>query len=702
MAVLQKIREKSVLLIAVIGLSLFAFIIGGLLEGGINFSSRNVGSVNGHDIPTQDFLNKLQMLEQNQQASGGQANNMLWMQQVKEILLTEQFEKAGLRLGKDQLINVIKNHPNFAQNPQFLNEAGKFDINKFNVFLSQMKAQPQQWQAWLNYEEELEKYAKEQMYYNLVKGAMYSTNFEAKMAYKKEMDKAAFDFVTVPYTTVNDDQVKISDEEILSYVQKNAKQFKSDVSRIVEYVYVANKPSAEDEAAVKTQVEELLKPTVVFNKETNKNDTVPGFKTNKDLIAFVNANSDVPYDSTYYAKTELPQQYQEQLYNLPSGEVFGPYLFNNHYCLSKVINKKNITESVDASHILIAYKGASNAAPGITLTKEEAKAKADALLAQAQANPGSFATLAAENTDDPGSKNNGGKYEGIKKGQMVPPFEAFIFNNPVGKLGVVETAYGFHVMKVDNKTTKEAVQLATIAKTINSSEKTEDEAYAKATKFEAEAGSKDFSKLATELGLVSQPETKIGAFDDQLPGVEGSQSQAISWAYGKKTAIGDIKKFDSAEGHLIIKLKDINETGVMTASEARGMVEPILKNEKKAEIIRKKMSGATLEEVAKNSGVTIQNGEVTGGNPVVGFGNETKVAGAAFGLKPNTTSKLIDGTSGVFMVRTKAVTLAPELPNYNAYKSRVVTNNRNSVQGSVYSAIYQKADIKDNRASVLK
>lgn len=283
MAVLQKIREKSVLLIAVIGLSLFAFIIGGLLEGGINFSSRNVGSVNGHDIPTQDFLNKLQMLEQNQQASGGQANNMLWMQQVKEILLTEQFEKAGLRLGKDQLINVIKNHPNFAQNPQFLNEAGKFDINKFNVFLSQMKAQPQQWQAWLNYEEELEKYAKEQMYYNLVKGAMYSTNFEAKMAYKKEMDKAAFDFVTVPYTTVNDDQVKISDEEILSYVQKNAKQFKSDVSRIVEYVYVANKPSAEDEAAVKTQVEELLKPTVVFNKETNKNDTVPGLKPTKIL-----------------------------------------------------------------------------------------------------------------------------------------------------------------------------------------------------------------------------------------------------------------------------------------------------------------------------------------------------------------------------------------------------------------------------------
>lgn len=702
MAVLQKIREKSVLLVVVIGLSLFAFIIGGLLEGGINFSSRNVGSVNGTDIPTQDFLNKLQMLEQNQQASGGQANNMLWMQEVKEILLTEQFEKAGLRLGKDQLINVIKNHPNFAQNPQFLNEAGVFDMARFNAFLAQMKADPQQWQAWLNYEEELEKFAKEQMYYNMVKGAMYSTNFEAKMAYKKEMDQATFDYVTVPYTSINNDQVKVTDDEILAYVKNNAKQFKSDVSRSVEYVYVANKPSAEDENVVKSQLEDLLQSSVVFNKETNKNDTIPGFRTNKDAIAFVNANSDVPYDSTYYAKNELPQEFQNQLYDLNIGEVYGPYLFNNHYCMSKLMSKKTVTDGVDASHILIAYKGAANAAPSITLTKEEAKAKAEALLAKLQAAPTTFAATATENTDDPGSKENGGKYEGVKKGQMVPAFDTYIFSQPVGKLGIVETDFGYHIVKVDSKVTKEAIQLATIAKNISSSEKTEDEAYAKATKFEAEASSKDFSKLATELGLVAVPETKIGAFDDQLPGVDGSQSQAIAWAYGKKTSVGDVKKFDSAEGHLIIKLKNINDTGLMSAAEAKGIVEPILMNEKKAALIRKKMNGATLEEVAKNAGTTLQTAEATGASPQVNFVNEPAVVGNALGLKPKATSKLIDGESGVFMVRTQSVRVAPELPNYNAFKSRITTNNKNMVQGSVFSAIYQKASIKDNRASVLK
>lgn len=701
MAVLQKIRERSVLLIVVIGLCLLAFILGDLIGGGMNFSSRNVGSVNGTDIQTQDFLNKTQMMEQNQQVPSSQAYNQIWMSEVKNILLEEQFEKAGLHLGKDQLINVIKNHPNFAQNPQFLNDAGLFDINKFNAFLAQLKSDPQQWRGWLSYEEQLEKFAKEQMYYNLIKGAVYTTNLEAKYAYKKEMDRVNFDFVTVSYSTVNDDQVKVSDDEIRTYVKNNEKQYKAEPSRFVEYVYIPNQPSKEDEATVKAEVEELLQPRMVFNKETSRNDTVAGFKNNRDYVNFVNTNSDVPFDSTYYAKTELPQEHQEALYNLGQGEVYGPYLFNNYYCISKLINKKNVTQTVDASHILISYAGAGGGSQ-TDLTKEQAKAKADQLLAQAQANPSSFAQLADENTDDPGSKGKGGKYEGIQRNQMVPAFDQYIFNNPVGKIGVVETEFGFHVLKVDNATTKEAIQLATIAKQIQSSEKTEDELYAQATKFEEQSGSKDFSKLAGELGLIAHPETKIGAFDERLPGVESTQGQAVTWAYNKNTNTGEIKRFDSAEGHLIIKLKDINESGVMSVTEARPLVEPILKNEKKAKIIREKMKGATLEEVAKNAAVAVQTAEANGQNPLVAGGNEGRVVGTAFGIGANQTSSLIDGNTGVFMVRTKAVNLAPDIKNYDAYRAKVVTNNRNSVNGTVFSSLYQNAKIKDNRAKVLR
>ncbi len=703
MAVLQKIREKSGLLIGVIGFSLFAFIIGGLLEGGITMSTRNIGSVDGEDISTQGFQMKVQMAQQNGQSQGSQAYNMVWNNEVKNILLETQFEKAGLRMGKDQLINTIKNHPSFGQNPQFLNEAGQFDMAKLNAFIAQMKqAGPEQWNAWRDFEADLEKFAKEQMYYALIKSSVITTNTEAKFAYIKENDKATFDVVGVSYASINDDQAKVTDAEIESYIKKYPNQFKTSISREVEYVFIENKPSTEDEANAKTIVEDFLKPSVVYNKLTEKNDTIQGFKSAKNNIEFVNANSDVPFDSTYYAKAELPVEFAEQLYNLPAGEVFGPYLFNNYYCVSKLVEKKNVTESVDASHILIAYKDAQSAAPTVVLTKEEAKAKAEDLLKQIQANPGNFAALATANTDDPGSKDKGGKYEGVARGQMVPQFDTYIFNNPVGKVGIVETDFGFHVLKVDNTNTKEAVQLATIAKLIEPSEVTSNALYTQATKFEEEAPNKDFSKLATELGLIAQPAAKVGPFDEQLPGV-GANSEAISWAYRKNTDIGDIKRFDTPNGYLIAKLVSVNDSGLMTANEARGMVEPILKNEKKAEIIRKQMAGTTLEEVAKNAKVAINVAtDLSGTNSTIpNFGQEPEIVGRALTLKANEVSKLIDGNNGVYMIKGKSVAKAPELPNYNPFKARVSTNNRNLVQSTVYSALYNKAKIEDNRAKVL-
>ncbi len=700
MSVLKKIREKSVLLIAVIGISLFAFIIGDIVQNGSSLGSANVGSVNGTDISTQNYLNQVQALEQNQQATGGQAYNQIWLNEVKKIILGEELEKVGLRLGKDQLINVIKNNPNFNQNPQFLNELGLFDINKFNAFLAQLKSNPQQWKGWLQYESQLEEFAKEQLYFNLLKGAVYTTNLEAKYEYKKENDRVAFDYVSVSYNTVNNENVKVSDEEIQKYIDANKNQFKTQNGRYIEYVFVANKPSKEDEILAKTEIDDMLKPRVVFNKETKQNDSIPGFQNTKDPIAFVNEFSEVPFDSTYYTKAELPQEFQEQLYNLAPGAMYGPYIVNDKYCLTRAIQKKNVTESVDASHILISYKGAGT--NNSNLTKEQAKAKAEQILAQLQANPSSFATVADENTDDPGSKGKGGKYENIRQGQMVPAFDKYIFENPVGKLGIVETNFGFHVLKVDKITTKEAIQLANVVKTIKSSSKTEDELFAKATKFENDARGNDFSKTATNAGLTAFPSTRIDAFGDKIPGVETSQSQAIQWVYSKGASVGDIKKFDTNEGHLIVKITDINDTGLMTVTEARGMVEPILMNEKKAEIIKKKMTGKSLEDVAKANNVTVMNAETNGKNPLVGTSNEPKVVGTAFGIGANKTSSTIDGSAGVFMVRTKNITKAPELPNYNAFKGQVITNNRQLTQNYIFGALYNKADIEDNRTKVLR
>lgn len=704
MAVLQKIREKSGLLIGVIGFCILAFVAGDLLSGGLDLTSRNVGEVNGTSITTMDYTNKVQNLEQSGQGRGAQAYNQVWTSEVRSILFNEQLDDAGLRLGKDQLINVIKSHPSFSQNPQFLNDAGQFDINKFNGFLAQMKAGgAQQWNAWLAYEQELETFAKEQMYLNMIKGAIVTTAAEAKMVYKNEATKVSFDYVTIPYNTVNDDQVKVTDDEITAYVKKHPKQFKTTPSRKVEYVFIENKPSKEDEAQAKQVIEDLLKPSVAFNQTTGKNDTISGFARTANVRDFVNTNSDVPFDSTYYAKEQLPTDHAEKLFNTPIGDIYGPYVFNDYYAISKVLSKKNTAETVDASHILIAYEGAMRADGTVSLTKEEAKAKANDLLKQLQSGA-NFANLAEANTNDNGSKTTGGKYENIQKGQMVPTFDDYIFNNPIGKLGVVESDFGFHVLKVDKINEKEGVQLATIAKKIEASSQTEDLIYSQANKFlEGVEGGQDFAKEATAQGLVSFPATKINAFDDQLAGVQGSHTEAIRWASNKNTKVGDVRRFDSADGYLVVKLTNINDSDLMDAGDARSMVEPILINQKKAETLRAKMTGATLEEVAKNANIGIINAiDVTGANPLVNGFQEPLVVGNALGNEPNEVSKLIDGSNGVYMVKTKNITKALDLPNYETYKGKVNTNNRQMVQNGVFSAMYQNAKIEDNRHKVLQ
>jgi len=696
MAVLSKIRQRSILLIGVIGFCLLAFVVGDVIQnGGFNQTSRNVGSVNGEDISAQDFLQKVSAAEKNGQGvSGTQAANGVWEQEVKKILLNGEFEKLGLKIGKDQLINVIKQNPNIAQNPQFLNAAGVFDVNKFNEFLATLKnSDSERWNAWLKDEQNIQDFALEQMYYTMIKSGLVTTKVEAKAAYAKENDKVDFDYVTVAYSTIKDDQVKVSDAEIMDYMKKNEKKYKSENSRDIEFVFIENKPSVEDEAEMKTTINGLLSGRVVYNDKTGKNDTLPGFKAAANVEEFVNANSDIKFDSTYIAKKDLPLENQEQLFNLPQGEVFGPYIYNGYYCLSKMLGRQ-AGSTAKASHILLSYTG-SKAPAAAKRTKEEAKAKAEELLAQVKANPASFPMLAMVNTDDTGSKQNGGSYDNITKGQMVKPFNDYLFNNPVGSIGIVETEFGYHVIKVDAK--YDAVRLATIARKIEPSETTADQIYTKATKFEADANEKDFATVAKEANLTVNPATVKGT-DEYLPAV-GSQRGVVTWAFNKGTKIGDVKKFDNLQGHIIARLKATNESGLMSVEQARGAVEPILKNKKKAELIKAKMTGATLEAVAQKSGASIipATGIALEGASIPNVGSEPKVVGKAFGLGAGKTSKLIDGEMGVYMIRTKAVVKAPALPNYTAYVTKLKSQNQGTASGRVITALKSAADIEDNR-----
>ena len=684
MAVLSKIRQRSFFLIIIIALALFSFVLADVIQSGtFSAGADNVGTVNGTDIESQQFMQSVANIEkQGQGTSSTQAMNSAWEQEVRRIILTEEFEKLGLKIGNEQLINVIKQNPSLSQNPQFLNAAGQFDENKFKESLKGIKNAPDQtqWLQWKEFEKNIEIYAVEQMYNTMIKSGVYTTKAEGKFQYKLENDKVDFDFVTVGFSTINDDQVKVSDAEIIDFMKKSPKKYKSDNTTSVDFVLVENKPSKEDEQAMLTSIGDVK---VKFDSVANVGE-------------FVNANSDIKFDSTYVAKKDLPIEHQEALFNLPVGAVYGPYVANGSQCISRMIARKG-NASAKASHILLAYKGAPQSAA--TRTKEEAQALANNLLAQAKANPGNFAMLAMTNSDDPGSKNNGGVYDNITPGQMVPKFNDFVFNNTVGTMGVVETDYGFHVIQVLDK--YEAVLMGTVAQKIQPSEATIDAIYTKASKLEADANeNSDFAALAKKAGLEVIPATNLKGFDEYVQGV-GAQREIVRWSFNEDTEIGDVRRFEVPQGFVIAKLKDKNTSGLLPIDVAKQTVEPILKNQKRAEIIKKKMSGASLEAVAQKSGATVQPAiGVSMKSPVLpNIGNEPKVVGKAFGLAAGKTSEIIEGNSGMFMVRAKAVTKAPEVPSYATYITQDRTQNQSYATSKAYTALKDKAEIKDNRAN---
>ena len=272
-----------------------------------------------------------------------------------------------------------------------------------------------------------------------------------------------------------------------------------------------------------------------------------------------------------------------------------------------------------------------------------------------------------------------------------------MFNSAVGTIGLVETAFGFHIIKVTDK--QDGVRLATIAQKIEASEATSDKIFTQATKFEMDAADKDFDKLAKEMKLtVASPVTVKGM--DESFGSLGNQRNIVRWAFEGETNVGGVKRFEVANlGHVIAKVKKVNPEGLMAVDLARPSIEPILKNKKKAELIKAKMTGTSLEAIAKTSGSAVQQAiAVTMENPVLtGGGQEPKVVGNAFALATNQLSAPIEGNAGVYVVKNNSTIKAPALKDHAPYVAKLKAQSASDAN-RVIPALKANAEIKDNRS----
>ncbi len=697
MAVLAKIRQRSLFLIIIIALALFSFVLADVIKGGgFNRDSNNVGTVDGDDIPYQEFR---VMVENVNKSMGGNnkssvyAANYVWDQEVRRRIIAERYEELGLSIGADLLLKKIQEDPSIGQNQLFLNDAGQFDQVKFKDYIANIKAtNSEQWSGWKKYEQQIEHAALEKMYFDLIKSGIATTSNEAKTKYQFENDKVSFEYVAYPFSAIVDSTITVTNQEIEVYVQKNKNDFKSEATSTLKYVYIEDKPSVEDIAEVNKKMNLILKGGEQF--ENGEKLDKPAFRnvTRSNIEEFVNVNSDIKFDSTYFSKDNLPQEFKEQLFGLSRDSIFGPYELNGYTYVSKKIGQKDGGQ-VKSSHILVSYKGSPSATPSITRTKEEAKVKAQELLAKVKADGNLFATLAMTDSDEPNA-GQGGDLGFATPGKMVKPFNDFIFGNPVGTIGLVETEFGFHVVKVTEK--QAAVQLATIGLKVETSEATSNKLYNDVSNFEMKASEGDFDKIAKEMKFEVKEAKDLKILDENLPEV-GAEREIVKWAFNEDTSIGDIKKFNTTKGYVIAKLTALKEKGTQNAEQAEAVVKPILIKQKKTAMAKAKMAGnfEAIKKVANVQSGTASSVSVQ--SPYIpNAGSELKVVAHATVLENNKTSVLLEGNTGVYMIKVIGNEKAINLPDYTSYKIKEQSKRANASE-AIYKTLKDKAEVTDNR-----
>ena len=700
MALLGKIREKSIFLIIVIGLALFAFVISGALGTGNSDSTSNepIGVINGKEIPLENFRFMVEQTERNFGLTTMQAVDNVWKQYVRNFVFENQFEILGIDAGRDQIEQVVSSTESIINDERFTNEAGFFDFGLFTDFIVQMKnTNPQAYESWKQQELSIISSAKENIYFDLIKSSIAVTPKDAEIFYHLENDNIDFEYVKYPYSQISDTIFRFSDQEIKNYINKNQDKYKRDESRSLDYVAFFENATENDIKDIRESLIKLTEDRLEYNDVSKLTDTIVGFYNTKYLNDFINRYSDEEFDSIYLAKGKLPSDYAEILFNLKIGESFGPYKDINSFKISKLVDKKR-NSSIRASHILISHNESNQKPPNVNRTKDDAKILANKLFRQILKNKSKFESLAEEFSDGP-SKSLGGDLGFFTEEQIEPAFFSFAKKNRIGKIGVVETSFGFHIIKIVDK--QDLVLLANLTKKIVPSEQTSNEVFKNATKFEMNSLNNDFKSAAQESGYNVRTVKNINKLDENLPGLP-SQRRIIQWVFDDNREVGEIKRFDlSFGGYVVVKLKNINDKGVAKVDEVRDEITRELLNKKKAELIIKDNSNiTTLEEfAAKNKlEITTANAINQKSGTIVGSGEESFIVGKAFGLDELQTSKLLIGNSGVYKLKITKKSIAEDLPDYSSLALKLENEERKNLPSLIISALENVAEIQDNRA----
>lgn len=703
MATLQTIRNRGGLLVSiVIGVALVAFIVGDALNSGasiFNGEKNQVGEIAGESISIMDFqnlvtkneemvkmMNNVTALNEEQQSM---LRNNTWQQLIMEKLMQQEYNELGINVSGDELYDILLGDNMSPAVRQLFADpnTGVVDKNQARMVIKQLidaPANTPQKAYWLNMEEEIANNRKLTKYNTLLAKSLYITDEQAKENTEANAVKSDISYIVKNYSTLDDSTITVSKSEIKDYYNNHPQAFQQEEARKIVYVNFDIEASGEDFSETEKSVSDLLEE----------------FKETNDPIDFVNLSSDKKADHSYYKKDEIINDSLANFLFADKSAVFGPYLENNSYKISRVASVKMLPDSVRARHILIAPQNNNY---------QQAKAIADSL-ANLLKKGSNFEQLARENSIDQNSAINGGDLGWFGPKAMVQPFSDTVFFAKKNDIKVVLTQYGAHVVQVtDQAKPVEKIQIATIEKEVIPSAKTTNKIYNDARSFATNVGTLDeFNKKIEESGLTKRMAT-VDKNEKTIVGMDNAREMIRRIYMAKEPGIisttdGSII-FENGNKYTIAILTEIDEEGLAPLNNVASNIKQILIRKKKAEQLKKELAAAqsgseSLLSIAQKTGTEVKEAnEISFSSfQIPGAGIEPNVIAAASVSEQGKISAPIEGNQGVYIILVNNRTSEEVTPEQiGQTKSGMQQANMYRANYQAIQAILKNGNIVDQR-----
>lgn len=701
MALISTLREKMTKwVVGFIALAMIAFIVGSDLFGSgprsiFGGSDKEIGVIAGNSISLEEYQAVLQDRENNYILNFGRQpgereqptlRQQAWDLLIAKYAITTQYEKVGVQVTTDEIWDVIQGK-NIDENikQSFLDSLGKFDRSKLISYLQSLDAQPANSEArvrWNLFKQSLVPGRERLKYENLIVKTNYVTEAEGERDYHNQNDVAEVKYLYVPFFSVSDSTIKVTDGDLKGYYEKNKKKYKVELSRNMSYVTIPLVATAEDSLAIRQELERLK----------------ASFATTTEDSTYATNNSDGKNAFEKFSPSKLPAFLTSQNESLIVGNILGPIMDGTSYKLVKVVKiGEDTIGTAKASHILIKW---DNDTPE---EKAKAKEKASKILKEIKGGA-DFAAKAREFGTD-GTASKGGDLGYFTSGQMVKPFEEAVFK--AKKTGLLpeltETTFGYHIISVTEVKNNTAYTIATIEREITPSEATQNEAFRKADTFASGLSGVDaFKEKATKEGLIVYDANEVNTTERRINNL-GEARQMVTWLFrdAKKGKVSTV--FDLENNYVVSVMTGETEAGFKPLEKIKDEITPMVKNELKGKAIIEKLAAqkGSLDEIAKAFGtdatVSTVNDLKLNGNALGTIGFDPTAIGAAFSLEGGKTTRPFAGENGVFMIELKNKTVAPGMQEYSTFKNQALQSLNGRVAYNVSEAFKDAAGIKDKR-----